>query len=57
MKVIQTVKHTELYLMHCGNLNGKEVQKGGDICMHMADPFCCAVQWRLTQYWKATILQ
>ena len=27
--------------MHCGDLNGKEVQKGGDICMCMADSFYC----------------
>ena len=33
----------ELYLMNCGNLNGKEVQKGGDICVCMADSFCCTV--------------
>ena len=30
----------ELYLMHCGNLNRREVQKGGDICMRIADSFC-----------------
>ena len=29
--------HRELYLMHCGVLNGEEVQKGGDICILMAD--------------------
>ena len=32
----------ELYLMHCGDLNGKEVQKGGSVCICMADSFC----WR-----------
>ena len=25
------------------DLNGKEVQKGGDICVCMADSFCCTV--------------
>ena len=29
--------------MNCGNLNGKEVQKGGDTCICMADSFCCTV--------------
>ena len=32
-----TPLHRELYLMHCGVLNGEEVQKGGDICILMAD--------------------
>ena len=34
----------QLCLMNCGNLNGKEVQKGGDICICMADSFCCTVE-------------
>ena len=34
--------------VHCGNLNGREVQKGGDICMCMADSFCCAVEGNTT---------
>ena len=37
-----------------GDLNGKEIQKIGDICMRTADSF--AVQQELTQYCKATIL-
>ena len=32
------------HLVHCGDLNGREVQKGGDICMCTADTFCCAVE-------------
>ena len=32
----------ELYLMHCGDLNGKEVQKGGSVCIRTADSF----RWR-----------
>ena len=43
-----TAWHGELYLMHCGNLNGREVQKGGDICTCMADSFCCAVEANTT---------
>ena len=31
--------HRGLYSMLCGDLNGKEVQKGGDICICMADSF------------------
>ena len=30
------------------NENGREVQKGGDICMRMADSFCCAVEANTT---------
>ena len=37
-----TVKLGELYLMHCSDLNGKEVQKGGDTCI--ADSFCYTVE-------------
>ena len=44
------------YLMHCGDLNGKEVQKGGDICICMTDSFCYTVML-LSQHYKATILQ
>ena len=25
----------------CGDLAGKEIQKRGDMCVHMADSFCC----------------
>ena len=27
--------------MHCGDLNGKEVQKAEDICIRVADSFHC----------------
>ena len=32
--------------MHCGDLNGKEIQKRGDtgINICMADSFCCTVE-------------
>ena len=44
---------TANYLMHCGHLKGKEVQKGGDVstCIHFA------VQQKLIQGCKATTLQ
>ena len=29
-------------------LNGKEVQKGGDICVCMADSFCCTAETNTT---------
>ena len=34
--------------MHCGDLNGNEVQKGGDICICMADSFCCTGETNTT---------
>ena len=27
--------------MFCGDLNGKEIQKRGDVCKHRADSLCC----------------
>ena len=30
--------------MHRGELNAKEIQKGGDICVYVADSFCCTVE-------------
>ena len=30
--------------MHCGDLNGKEVQKGMDTCMYVVDSFCYTVE-------------
>ena len=51
-----TVEHRELYLMHCGDLNTKEIQKGAERCTHTADSFCCTVETN-TQHCKATILQ
>ena len=41
--------------MHHGDLNGKEVQKRGDICMKGS--FCCIVIIEAEKYCKATILQ
>ena len=39
-----TVQHRELYLKHCGDFIGKEVQKGGDICICATDSFCCIAE-------------
>ena len=36
------VQHRGLYLMLCGDLNGKEIQKREDICKNIADSPCCA---------------
>jgi len=30
--------------MLCGDLNGREVRKEGDICICMPDSFCCTVE-------------
>ena len=29
--------------MHYGDLNGREIQKRGDICIHITDSLCCTV--------------
>ena len=36
--------HRELYSVLCGDLNGKEIQKGGDKYICVADSLCCAVE-------------
>ena len=30
--------------MLCGDLNGKEIQKGEDICIYTDDSFCCTLE-------------
>ena len=40
--------------MLCGDLNGKESQKRGDICIHIADSLHCTAE---TQHCKVTIPQ
>ena len=30
--------------MLCGDLNGKEIQNSGAICIYMADSLCCTVE-------------
>ena len=39
------------------DLNGKEIQKIGNICICMDGLFTSAIQQKLTQHCKATILQ
>ena len=36
-----TVEHRELYSVLCGDLDGKETQKSGNICILPADSLCC----------------
>ena len=33
-----------ILLYALSDLNGKETQKRGDICMHIADSICCTVE-------------
>ena len=33
----------ELYSVLCGGLNGKKIQKGGNVCVHIADTIGCTV--------------
>ena len=40
--------------MLCGNLNEKEIQKRGAICIHIADSLGCILE---TQHCKATVSQ
>ena len=32
----------------CGDQNGKEIQKRGDICRHVADSLCCTAETNIT---------
>ena len=45
----------ELYSVPCGNLNKKKIQKGGDICIHIADSLCCTIETDTT--FEATLIQ
>ena len=38
------IQHQELYSVLCGDLNRKEIQKRGDICICIADSLCCTVE-------------
>ena len=40
--------YRELYSVFCGDLNGKEIQKGGDICTCITDPLCCTIETNTT---------
>ena len=46
--LVKSLLLRELYSVLCGNLNGKEIQKRGDICMHIADSLCCTVEINIT---------
>ena len=35
-------------LIHCGDLNGKEIQKRVDICIYITDSLCCTVETNTT---------
>ena len=35
-------------LERCGGGSGKEIQEGGDICVHMDDSLCCTVEANTT---------
>ena len=47
--------HRELYLVLCGDLNEKEIQKKGDACIHMVIHF--AVQQKQIQQCETTAPQ
>ena len=38
------IQHRKLNLMCGGDLNGKEIQKRGDICIPIADLLFCTVE-------------
>ena len=38
----------ELDSMLCGDLDGKEIQKRGDICIQIADSLCCTAEIDMT---------
>ena len=41
-------KHRQLYIMHGGVLNGREIQKAGDLCICMTDSFGYTVKANTT---------
>ena len=43
-----TLQHIKLYSVLCGDLNSKETQKRGDICIHIAEALCCTVETNTT---------
>ena len=38
------IQHRKLNLMCGGDLNGKEIQKRGGMCIHIADSLCCSIE-------------
>ena len=43
---IRQITHENLLYstVRCGDLNGKEIQKRGDICIHIAASLCCTAE-------------
>ena len=48
MRTYSTAQHRELYSVLCGDLNGKEIQKRGDICIRITDSLCCVAETNTT---------
>lgn len=46
----------ELYSVLCGDPNGKEIQKRGDLCIRTADSFCCTVETNTTLLSNYTLI-
>ena len=44
-----TAQHREPYSKLFGELNGKEIQKGGDVCICMADSLCCTAETNIVK--------
>ena len=42
-----------LYLMLCSDLNGKEIQKTGDVCKYIADLHCCTAEKGFSSGWDS----
>ena len=40
--------YRELYSVICGDLNGKEIQGRGDVCIHADDSLCCIAETNTT---------
>ena len=38
----------ELCSMLCADLNGEEIQKRGDLCIHMTEPLFCIAETNTT---------
>lgn len=45
----------ELYSVLWGDLNGKGIQKRGDLCKHIADLLCCTVESSATFYFSSYV--
>ena len=44
----RAVQQSEVYLTRRSDLDGKDAQKGGDVCVCTADSFCCTVETNTT---------